>query len=74
MLVLTRKTKEGIMIGDDIEVRVLANDGRKVRLGVSAPSDVAVHRTEIWLEIRSQGEDAPGAEQPARAARARRAR
>jgi carbon storage regulator len=74
MLVLTRKTKEGIMIGDDIEVRVLANDGRKVRIGVSAPADVPVHRTEIWLEIKSQGDDAAGAAQAARAARTRRAR
>jgi carbon storage regulator len=72
VLVLTRKAKEGIMIGDDIEIKVLANDGTKVRIGVSAPSNVPVHRTEIWLEIKSQG-DGAAPRQPARAARARRA-
>jgi carbon storage regulator len=73
MLVLTRKAKEGIMIGDDIEIKVLANDGKKVRIGVSAPASVPVHRTEIWLEIRSQ-DDEPGAAPAARAARGRRVR
>ena len=57
MLVLTRKTRQSIMIGDDIEVTVLANDGAKVRLGIQAPSVVPVHRTEIYLEIQSQGQD-----------------
>jgi carbon storage regulator len=56
MLVLTRKAKQSIMIGDDIEVTVLANDGAKVRLGIQAPSSVPVHRTEIYLEIQSQGQ------------------
>jgi carbon storage regulator len=68
MLVLTRKARESIMIGDDIEVTVLANDGSKVRLGVSAPRDVAVHRTEIWLEIKAEGFESRG-EQPARRSR-----
>ena len=56
MLVLTRKDKQSIMIGDDIEVMVLSNDGTKVRLGIQAPSDVSVHRTEIYLEIQDHGE------------------
>ncbi len=54
MLVLTRKDKQSIMIGDDIEVMVLSSDGTKVRLGIQAPSNVSVHRTEIYLEIRGQ--------------------
>ena len=53
VLVLTRKTKQSIMIGDEIEVTVLAVHGEKVRLGIAAPADVPVHRTEIYLEIRS---------------------
>lgn len=62
MLVLTRKDKQSIMIGDDIEVMVLSNDGTKVRLGIQAPSDVSVHRTEIYLEIRAQGRESAGSE------------
>jgi carbon storage regulator len=63
MLVLTRKAKQSIMIGDDIEVMVLSNDGTKVRLGIQAPSDVSVHRTEIYLEIQTQGPESAGSEQ-----------
>ena len=63
MLVLTRKTKQSIMIGDDIEVTVLSNDGAKVRLGIQAPSSVPVHRTEIYLEIQAQGREGADSEQ-----------
>ena len=44
------------MIGDDVEVTILSTDGAKVRLGIQAPSNVPVHRTEIYLEIKSQGD------------------
>ena len=54
MLVLTRKPKQSIMIGDDVEVTVLSADGRKVRLGIQAPSDVPVHRTEIYMAIQQE--------------------
>ncbi len=57
MLVLTRKARQSIMIGDEIEIRVLSNDGTKVRLGIQAPSNVPVHRTEIYLEIQAQNRD-----------------
>ena len=57
MLVLTRKARQSIMIGDDIEVMVLSNDGAKVRIGIQAPASVAVHRMEIYLEIQTQGRD-----------------
>ena len=57
MLVLTRKVKQSIMIGDEIEVRVLSNDGTKVRIGIQAPSNVPVHRTEIYLAIQGDGRD-----------------
>ncbi len=57
MLVLTRKAAQSIMIGDEIEVKVLSSDGTKVRLGIQAPSNVPVHRREIYLEIQAQGRD-----------------
>jgi carbon storage regulator len=58
MLVLTRKSNQSIMIGDDIEVSVLSVVGEKVRIGIQAPTDVPVFRTEIYVEIqRQQGED-----------------
>ncbi len=60
MLVLTRKTNQSIMIGDDVEVSVLSVVGEKVRIGIQAPPDVPVFRTEIYLEIqRQQGEGKP---------------
>jgi carbon storage regulator len=46
------------MIGDDIEVTVLSNDGEKVRLGIQAPSSVPVHRVEIYLKIQAKDEGA----------------
>jgi len=48
------------MIGDDIEVTVLSTAGDKVRLGIQAPAEVPVHRTEIYLEIRQQQRDKGG--------------
>jgi carbon storage regulator len=61
MLVLTRKSNQSIMIGDDIEVSVLSVMGDKVRIGIQAPQDVPVFRTEIYLEIhRKEGEGARG--------------
>jgi carbon storage regulator len=54
MLVLTRKSNQSIMIGDDIEVSVLSVVGEKVRIGIQAPGDVPVFRTEIYLEIQRQ--------------------
>ncbi len=55
MLVLTRKGNQSIMIGDDIEVSVLAVTGDKVRLGIEAPRAIPVFRKEVYLEIQ----DAP---------------
>ena len=52
MLVLTRKSNQSIMIGDDIEVSVLAIMGEKVRIGIQAPRDVPVFRTEVYVEIQ----------------------
>jgi carbon storage regulator len=52
MLVLTRKSNQSIMIGDDVEVSVLAVMGEKVRIGIAAPRDVPVFRKEVYLEIK----------------------
>ena len=52
MLVFTRKRNETIMIGEGIEVRVLRVGKEGVRLGVTAPAQVAVHRREIYDQIR----------------------
>jgi carbon storage regulator len=62
MLVLTRKSNQSIMIGDDIEVSVLSVVGEKVRIGIQAPQEIPVFRKEIYLEIhREEGtEVAPG--------------
>jgi carbon storage regulator len=61
MLVLTRKSNQSIMIGDDVEVSVLSVMGDKVRIGIQAPQEVPVFRTEIYLEIhRKDGEGATG--------------
>jgi carbon storage regulator len=54
MLVLTRKTNQSIMIGDEIEVSVLAVSGDKVRIGISAPREVPVFRKEVYLSIREE--------------------
>jgi carbon storage regulator len=60
MLVLTRKPNQSIMIGDDIEVSVLSVVGDKVRIGIHAPQEVPVFRTEIYVEIqREDGGAAP---------------
>jgi carbon storage regulator len=58
MLVLTRKPNESIMIGDDIEVSVLAVTGEKVRIGIEAPREVPVFRKEVYLAIDQQDAEA----------------
>jgi carbon storage regulator len=58
MLVLTRKSNQSIMIGDDIEVSVLSVMGDKVRIGIQAPRDIPVFRREVYLEIQREASDA----------------
>ena len=60
MLVLTRKSNQSIMIGDEIEVSVLAIMGEKVRIGIQAPRSIPVFRKEVYIEIQSEREDEPG--------------
>jgi carbon storage regulator len=54
MLGLTRKTNQSIMIGDDIEISVLAVARDKIRLGITAPRDVPVFRKEVYLSIKDE--------------------
>ena len=67
MLVFTRKRNETIMIGDGVEVRVLRIGREGVRLGVTAPASVPVHRREIYDQIREENQKA--AAQPVSSAR-----
>ena len=57
MLILTRRVGERLMIGDDISVVVLGVKGNQVRIGVDAPSSVAVHREEIYARIQAEREN-----------------
>jgi carbon storage regulator len=54
MLVLSRQINQSIMIGDDIEVTIVDIKGDKVRIGIAAPRNVAVHRKEIYLAIQQE--------------------
>ena len=57
MLILTRKEGETIRISDDIIVTILSVKGHQVRIGITAPKEIAVHREEIYDKIRE--EDSP---------------
>ena len=63
MLVLTRKSNQSIMIGDDIEVSVLSVTGEKVRIGIQAPRDIPVFRKEVYIEIQQERAQAGSREQ-----------
>jgi carbon storage regulator len=82
MLVLSRQRDESIMIGDDVEITIVDVRGDKVRLGITAPKHIPVHRREIYDAIQrekaqkaaeeAQGQgpagngEAPAAEEPVR--------
>ncbi len=67
MLVLTRKSNQSIMIGDDIEISVLAVMGEKVRIGIEAPRSVPVFRREVYVEIQEDRDDTDEQEEVDRA-------
>lgn len=58
MLVLSRQRDETIIIGDNIEITVVDIRGDKVRLGVSAPKEISVHRKEVYEAIRRENREA----------------
>ena len=53
MLILTRRVGETIRINDDISIQVLGVSGQQVKIGITAPTDAAVHREEIYLRIQA---------------------
>lgn len=61
MLVLTRKENESIMIGNDIEVKLLDIKENQVKLGIIAPREVPVHRQEVYLAIKAENAQAAAA-------------
>ena len=63
MLVLTRKVGEGIAIGDDIKIVVMAIKGKQVRLGIRASATTIVHREEIYQRIQEENRKASGADE-----------
>ncbi|NBG88301.1 carbon storage regulator CsrA [Isachenkonia alkalipeptolytica] len=58
MLILTRKLDESIMLGKDIEIKVLGIEDGKVKLGIDAPRDVDIFRKEIYMEIEAENKEA----------------
>ncbi len=58
MLVLTRKLNESIMIGNDIEITILAVEGEQIKLGINAPKNIDIHRKEIYLSIQQENNQA----------------
>lgn len=58
MLVLTRRTNQSIVIGPDVTITVVEIRGEQVRLGISAPRHVTVHREEVLVQIREQNRQA----------------
>ncbi len=56
MLILTRRTGESIMIGDETVVTVLGVKGNQARIGIDAPKEVPVHREEIYERILKERE------------------
>lgn len=59
MLVLSRQKDESIMIGDEVEITIVDVRGDKVRLGINAPRNIAVHRKEIYLAIQKEKGEQP---------------
>ncbi|QSQ10408.1 Translational regulator CsrA [Koleobacter methoxysyntrophicus] len=58
MLVLTRKSGQKIIIGDNIRIAVLEIQGDQVRIGIQAPRDITIHREEIYEEIQKENKAA----------------
>lgn len=58
MLILTRKLEESIRIGDTITIKVLSVADGQVKLGIDAPRDLKVHRSEVYEEIQRQNVEA----------------
>jgi carbon storage regulator len=66
MLILTRRTGETVMIGNEVTLTVLGVKGNQVRIGINAPRSIPVHREEIYERIKRelQGEPVPAGVKP----------
>lgn len=58
MLILTRKPNQSIMIGDQIEIVIVEVRGDQVKIGIKAPKNISVHRSEVYKEIQEQNKQA----------------
>ena len=58
MLVLSRKKGQSIMIGDNVEIKIISVDGDQVKIGIVAPKSVKVHRSEVFEAIQEQNKEA----------------
>jgi carbon storage regulator len=65
MLVLSRKLNQAIMIGDNVRIVVVAVDRDQVKLGIDAPREIPVHRSEVFDEIQRANRAAAGLDAPA---------
>jgi carbon storage regulator len=54
MLILTRRVGETVVIGDNVTVAIIGVKGSQIRIGITAPKDVTVHREEIYERIRHE--------------------
>lgn len=54
MLILTRRIKESLIVGDDIQVTILGVKGNQVRMGIEAPKQISVHREEVYQRIKNE--------------------
>lgn len=65
MLILTRRIKETLMIGDDTSITILGVQGNQVRIGIDAPKETEVHREEIYNLIQKEKQSAAAGQQQA---------
>ena len=54
MLILTRRSNETLVIGNNISITVLDIQGNQVRIGINAPKEISVHREEVYLRIQDE--------------------